>query len=75
MTYEMAVSFKLNHADFPPLLSSTVSKLVSSVFSWLAGTTISRYFSYKVFFHLNLLLKLVINLFLVSPVFLLETLL
>ena len=28
-TYKMAASFKLNHADFPPLLNSTVSKPVS----------------------------------------------
>ena len=30
--------FKLNHADFPPLLKSTVSKPVSSVSSSLSCT-------------------------------------
>ena len=48
MTCKMAVSFKLNHADFPSLLNSTVSKPVSSVFSLLSCTTISRSFSIKV---------------------------
>ena len=47
-TYKMTVSFKLNHADFPPLLNSTVSKLVSSVSSSLSCTTASRSFSNKV---------------------------
>ena len=47
-TYKMAASFKLNHADFPPLLNSTVSKPVSYVSSLLSFTTVSRYFSNKV---------------------------
>ena len=40
-TYKMAASFKLNHADFPPLLNSTVSKPVSYVSSSLSFTTVS----------------------------------
>ena len=44
----MAVSFKLNHVDFPPLLNSTVSKPVSSVSSSLSCTTASRSFFNKV---------------------------
>ena len=47
-TYKMAVSFKLNHAYFPPLFNSTVSKPVSSVSSSLSCTTASRSFSNKV---------------------------
>ena len=42
----MAVPFKLNHADFPPLLNSAVSNPVSFVSSSLSCT--SRSFSYKV---------------------------
>ena len=42
-TYKMAASFKLNHADFPPLLNSTVSKPVSYAPSSLS--TASRSFS------------------------------
>ena len=48
MTCKVAVSFKLNHADFPSLLNSTVSKSVSSVYSSLSCTTISSSFSNKV---------------------------
>ena len=48
MTCKMVVSFKINHADFSSLLNSTVSKPVSSVFSLLSCTTISRSFSNKV---------------------------
>ena len=44
----MAASFKLNHADFPQLLNSTVSKPVSFVFSSLSFTTLSRSFFNKV---------------------------
>ena len=47
-TYKMAVSFKLNHADFLPLLNSTVFKPVSFVSSSLSCTTASRSFSNKV---------------------------
>ena len=47
-TYKMAVSFKLKHADFPPLLNSTVYKPVSSVSSLLSCTAASRSFSNKV---------------------------
>ena len=47
-TYKMAVSFKLNHTDFTPLLNSTVSKPVSSVSFSLSCTTASRFFSNKV---------------------------
>ena len=47
-TYKMAASFKLNHADFPPLLNSTVSKPVSYVSSSFSFTTVSRSFSNKV---------------------------
>ena len=47
-TYKMAASFKLNHADFPPLLNSTLSKPVSYVSSSLSFTTVSRSFSNKV---------------------------
>ena len=46
-THKIA-SFKLNHADFPPLLNSTVSKPVSYVSSLLSFTTVSRSFSNKV---------------------------
>ena len=76
-TYKMAVSFKLDHADFPPLFNSTVSEPVSSVSSSLSCTTASRSFSNKVtaisFF--SLVLKLVIYLFLGPLAFILETLL
>ena len=44
----MAASFKLNHADFPPLLNSTVSKPVSFFSSSLSCATASRSFSNKV---------------------------
>ena len=44
----MAVSFKLNHVDFPPLLNSTVFKLVSYVSYSLSFTTVSRSFLNKV---------------------------
>ena len=47
-TYEMAVSFKLNPADFPPSLNSAVSQPASSVSSLLSCTTASRSFSNKV---------------------------
>ena len=47
-TYKMGVSFKLNHADYPPLFSSTVFRPVSSVSSSLSFTTASRSFSNKV---------------------------
>ena len=47
-TYKRAASFKLNHADFPPLLNSTVSKPVSYVSSSFSFTTVSRSFSNKV---------------------------
>ena len=47
-TCKMAVSFKLNHADFPSLLNFTVSEPVSSVSSSLLCTTASRSFSNKV---------------------------
>ena len=40
-TYKMTASFKLNQADFPPLLNSTVSKPVSYVSSSLSFTTVS----------------------------------
>ena len=48
MTYKMTVAFKLNLADFPPLLNSNVSKPFSSVFSLLSYTTIARSFPNKV---------------------------
>ena len=38
-TYKMSVSFKLNHADFSPLLKSTVSRPVSSISSSLSCIT------------------------------------
>ena len=44
----MAASFKLNHADFPPLLNSTVSKPVFYVSSSLSFITVSRSFSKRV---------------------------
>ena len=44
----MAVSFKLNHADFPPLVNSAASKPVSSVSSSLSCATGSRSFPNKV---------------------------
>ena len=47
-TYKMAASFELTHADFPPLLNSTVSKSVSYVSSSLSFTIASRSFSNKV---------------------------
>ena len=47
-TFKMAVFFKLNHADFPPFLNSTVSKPVSYVSSSLSFATGSRSFSNKV---------------------------
>ena len=75
-TYKMAVSFKLDHADFPPLFNSTVSEPVSSVSSSLSCTTASRSFSNKVtaISFLSLVLKLVIYLFLGPLAFILETL-
>ena len=45
---KMAFPFKLNHADFPPLLNSTGSNPVSFVSSSLSCTTASRSFSNKV---------------------------
>ena len=47
-TYKMEVLIKLNHTDFPPLLSSTVSKPVSSVPFSHSCITASRSFSNKV---------------------------
>ena len=47
-TYKMAASFKLNHADFPSLLNSTVCKPLSYVSSSLSFKTASRSFSNKV---------------------------
>ena len=47
-TYKMAASFKLNHADFPPLLNSAVSKPFSYVSPLLSLTTASRSFSNRV---------------------------
>ena len=47
-TYKIAASFKLNHADFPPLLNATFSKPVSYVSPSLSFTTVSRSFSNKV---------------------------
>ena len=44
----MAAYFKLNHADFPQLLHSTVSKPASYVSSSLSFITASRSFSNKV---------------------------
>ena len=44
----MAASFKLKHADFPPLLNFTVSRPVSYVSFWLLFTTASRSFYNKV---------------------------
>ena len=46
-TYKMTASFKLNHADFPPLLNSTAPKPISYVSSSHSFTTISRSFSNK----------------------------
>ena len=46
-TYKMAVSFKLNHVDFPPL-PNTVSKLLSYVSYSLSFITVSRSFFNKV---------------------------
>ena len=75
-TYKMAASFKLNHADFPPLLNSTVSKPVSYVSSSLSFTTVSRSFSNKVrAISFKSLTKLILNLFLGPLAFFLETLL
>ena len=63
-TYKMAVCFKLNHTDFPPLFISTVCKPVFSVCSSLSCTTASRFFFPKklVPWYSSPLLKLVINL-------------
>ena len=47
-TYKMAASFRINHADFPPLVKSIVSKPVSLVSSSLSFTTVSRSFSDKI---------------------------
>ena len=47
-TYKMTVSFKLSNADFPPLVNSTVSEPVSSVYASLSCTTASRSFPDKV---------------------------
>ena len=47
-TYKMAMLFKPHHADFPPLINSTVSKPVSSVYSLFSCTTASRSFSNEV---------------------------
>ena len=74
-TYKMAASYKPNHADFPLLLNSTVSKPVSYVSSLLSFTSASRSFSNKVKdISLSLLLKTVIKLFLGPLAFVLETL-
>ena len=71
----MAVSFMLDHADFPPLLNSTVSKSVS-FFAFINNLQYHGLFPIKlVLVHLNILLKLVMNLLLVLLAFLLETLL
>ena len=76
-TYKMAASFKLNHADFPPLLNFTVSMPVSYVSSSLSFLPLHQgLFPIKLgIFHLSLLLKLVINLFLGPLAFVPETLL
>ena len=47
-TYKMAETFKLTHTGFHPLLTSTVSKPISSVSSLLSCTTALRSFSNKV---------------------------
>ena len=44
-TYKIVVPFKLNHADFPPLLNSAVSDPVSSISSC---ATVSRSLSIDV---------------------------
>ena len=47
-TSKTTVFFKLNNADFPPLINSTISGPVSSVPASLTFTTASKSFSYKV---------------------------
>ena len=47
-TYKIDVSFKLNRADFPPLLNSTVYMPVFSVSSSLSFTTAAKCFLNKV---------------------------
>ena len=76
-TYKMTMSFKLNHADSPPLLNSTVSKLLLFLSPLRFHVLLHQGLCLINFalFSLNLLLKLVINLFLGSLVFILEALL
>ena len=47
-THKIAVSFKLNHTDFPPLRNSNVSKSVYPVSFSLSCTVASRSFSNRV---------------------------
>ena len=76
-TYKMTVSIQLNHADSPPLLNSTVSKLLLFLSPPRLHVLLHQCLCLINFalFSLNLLLKLVINLFLGSLVFILEALL
>ena len=60
-TYKMAVPFKLNHADIPPLFHILLHESLFPI--------------KLVFFRLNFLLKLVMNLFLGPLAFVMETLL
>ena len=69
-TYKMAVSIKLKYAAFPPLLNCTVAGLFLLVPPRFHVLLHQGLFSKKLMlFHLNLLLKLVINLFLGPLVF------
>ena len=69
-TYQMAVSIKLKYAAFPPLLNCTVADLFLLVPPRFHVLLHQGLFSKKLMlFHLNLLLKLVINLFLGPLVF------
>ena len=64
----MAVSFKVNNIDIPPLINFAISKPVFSVFASIPFTTTSSFFKMMlVLFHLNLSLMLLINIFLGLP--------
>ena len=66
-TYKMAAFFKLNHADFPPLLKSTVSSLFLMFLLRFHLQLHQGLFPTELgLFHSTLSLKLVINLFLGS---------
>ena len=65
-TCKIAVSFKLNNADFPPWLIFNASKSVSTVSAWLCFHLLQHpdiFLIKLVFFHSDLILKLPITFF------------